>query len=234
MACAQNGVENERLALRLLPEVLAVCVLLPATFMEPGVVDASGAPHNAILDLGRYPSGTGPVAEALAAALEASGMSSRALPDVMRWKWAKLSSNLANPVDALLADRARTDELVGAARAEAHACFAAAGIVPATADEDRARRAGVMEARPLHDASRRRGGGSTWQSLARGAPTSETDWLNGEVVLLGRLHGVPTPVNAALSAAMRRAVAERTSPRSWTVEQILAEPAGDGEPPASR
>jgi 2-dehydropantoate 2-reductase len=38
---------------------------------------------------------------------------------------------------------------------------------------------------------------STWQSFARGA-TSEIDYLNGEVVRLGRLHGVATPVNERL------------------------------------
>ena len=32
---------------------------------------------------------------------------------------------------------------------------------------------------------------STWQSLARGSGV-ETDYLNGEIALLGRLHGVPT------------------------------------------
>ena len=40
-----------------------------------------------------------------------------------------------------------------------------------------------------------RPGGSSWQSLARGVGTIETDYLNGEIVLLGRLHGVPTPAN---------------------------------------
>jgi ketopantoate reductase len=35
---------------------------------------------------------------------------------------------------------------------------------------------------------------STGQSLRRGT-TIETDFLNGEIVLLGRLHGIPTPVN---------------------------------------
>ena len=41
---------------------------------------------------------------------------------------------------------------------------------------------------------------STWQSLERKAGTTEVDYLNGEVVLLGRLHGVPTPVNTVLPA----------------------------------
>ena len=41
----------------------------------------------------------------------------------------------------------------------------------------------------------RREGGSSWQSLARGPGSIEADYLNGEIVLLGRLHGVPTPAN---------------------------------------
>src|SRR3954464_1477582 len=53
LACAQNGIENERLALRRFADVQAVCVMLPAVFLEPGVVDTFGQPQNAILDLGR-------------------------------------------------------------------------------------------------------------------------------------------------------------------------------------
>lgn len=43
-----------------------------------------------------------------------------------------------------------------------------------------------------------RAGGSSWQSLARAAGTFETDYVNGEIVVLGRLHGIATPANAAL------------------------------------
>ncbi|MEN9475724.1 MAG: hypothetical protein RIS48_2446, partial [Pseudomonadota bacterium] len=42
---------------------------------------------------------------------------------------------------------------------------------------------------------------STWQSIARGA-SHEVDFLNGEVVLLGRLHGVATPFNQAIQQAI--------------------------------
>jgi lysophospholipase L1-like esterase len=34
--------------------------------------------------------------------------------------------------------------------------------------------------------------------LARATGSIETDYLNGEIAMLGRLHGVPTPVNALL------------------------------------
>ena len=52
-----------------------------------------------------------------------------------------------------------------------------------------------------------RTGGSTTQSLARGTGSIETDWLNGEIVLLGRLHGVPTPANGYFLDLSARLVA---------------------------
>lgn len=48
-------------------------------------------------------------------------------------------------------------------------------------------------------------GSSSWQSLARGARSIEADWLNGEVVLLGRMYGVATPVNELLQRTANRA-----------------------------
>ena len=68
-----------------------------------------------------------------------------------------------------------------------------------------------------------RSGGSTWQSLARGAGSIESDYLNGEIVLLGRLHGVPTPVNAVLQRRARQAVAAGSAPRTTRAQDLLAE-----------
>ena len=50
----------------------------------------------------------------------------------------------------------------------------------------------------------------------------ETDHLNGEVALLGRLHGVPTPVNLALQRLAARAVRDRLAPRSLTADDVRA------------
>ena len=56
IACLQNGVDNERQVLRRTPNTYAVPVMLPGTYLEPGVVEASSAPITGILDVGRYPS----------------------------------------------------------------------------------------------------------------------------------------------------------------------------------
>ena len=43
IVCLQNGVENERLALRLFESVYGAVVMLPAAHLDPGVVQAYGA-----------------------------------------------------------------------------------------------------------------------------------------------------------------------------------------------
>jgi len=220
VACAQNGIENERLALRRFADVQGICVMLPAVFLEPGVVDTFGQPQNAILDLGRYPSGTNDASHALAAAFEASGLASRALDDVMRWKHTKLLANLRNVLDALVVEQRddRTRDLGRAVRAEGDAVLAAAGLARASDEEDAERRV-AMKMAPIP--GRERHGSSTYQSFARGDTSTEIDWLNGEIVLLGRLHGVPTPINEALCALARDAAARGAAPRSIPIDDVL-------------
>ena len=105
-------------------------------------------------------------------------------PDVMRWKYTKLLMNLANSVEATVAPDPRVGELVKLVRAEGEACLRAAGIDFASREEDKERRGDRMHVRPVNGEFR--GGGSSWQSLARGTGSIETDYLNGEIVLLGR------------------------------------------------
>jgi 2-dehydropantoate 2-reductase len=64
-----------------------------------------------------------------------------------------------------------------------------------------------------------RSGGSTWQSLMRGTGSLETDFLNGEIALLGALHGVPTPYNRMLQEAAAEAAQLGRKPGSYTVEE---------------
>ncbi len=217
--CAQNGVENERLALRRFAAVYGMCVMLPASHLEPGVVEIYATPVSGILDVGRYPSGSDPRAERIAADLYASTFASQAVVDVMSRKYSKLLLNLGNAIEAACGSAARGGELYARARAEAEACFEAAGIRAAT-EEDAERRT-VMSMKPID--GRRRGGGSSWQSLARGASRTEVDHLNGEVVLLGRLHGVDTPVNQLLQRTLSTLAHQRAAPGSLAPEDLLGQ-----------
>jgi len=218
IVCAQNGVENERIALRSFAGVQAMCVMLPATHLEPGVVQANATPVPGILDLGRYPSGTDSVSDAVAADLAAAGFSSRPHPKVMRAKYAKLLMNLGNALEAACGSAARGSDLVRAARQEGVDCLEAAGIDYASDEEDRDRRGSILQMRPIE--GRRREGGSSWQSLARGTGTIEADHLNGEIVLLGRLHGVATPVNATLQRVANELARTGAGPGALSLDEI--------------
>ncbi|MET7833582.1 ketopantoate reductase family protein [Micromonospora sediminicola] len=214
---AQNGVANEPAALRLFARVHPVCVWLPATHLEPGVVVANGHPHPGMLHLGRYPSGADDTSRAIAADLTAAGFVAPVRDDVMRWKYGKLLVNLGNGLQALLG-RDMPESLSTRVRAEGEAALAAAGIPHTSRDEEAAERGDLVAYRPVDGEDR--AGGSTWQSLARGAGSAETDHINGEIVLLGRLHGVPTPVNAAVQVAVRRAVRERIPAGGFPVTEL--------------
>ena len=101
---------------------------------------AYSAPVSGILDIGRYPDGDDDVDAAVAADLTAATFASRPVADVMARKRQKLLMNLANVLDAACPRGADVSDIYDAARAEALACFAAAGAVVATDEEDMARR----------------------------------------------------------------------------------------------
>jgi 2-dehydropantoate 2-reductase len=221
VACFQNGVANERAAARYFERVYGVVVMCPATHMEPGVVAVHSARVPALFDIGRFPAGLDAGAEALAGTLAAAGFDTRAVPDVMRWKHTKLLLNLGNAVEALIGGGARDGRLVGLARQEGMACLEAAGIPFASAEEDRRRRGDLLaDLRPAGGQPHL--GSSMWQSLARETGTVEADWLNGEIVLLGRLVGYPTPINACLQRLVADLAASMGPPGMMSEDEILA------------
>lgn len=220
VVCLQNGVENERIALRLFANVYGAVVMSPTAHLEPGVVQAYGTRGTGVIDVGRYPAGVDPLCEEIANALGASDFSSMARPDIMRFKHAKLLSNLANAVDAICEPGPDATEAIKLAQEEGRAVLTTAGI-EFVADEvnDVVSRWEQLDLKPI--AGRERAGSSTRQSLERGASSVETDFLNGEIALLGRLHGVATPVNDALCELSARHLRERRPPQTVPAGEVL-------------
>jgi 2-dehydropantoate 2-reductase len=229
VVCAQNGVANERMALRRRSHVYGMVVNLPALHLKPGEVVTHAAGSGGILDVGRYPSGTDQIAQTIAEQISAAGFSSRPDTSIMRWKYAKLLMNLGNALQAAVTGEnsdpnAGPDEHSGEVarrlRREGLACFEAAGIDCASRDEVVGR----------HDASYHmvdlpgwpRTGGSSWQSVQRGTGDIETDFLNGEVALLGGLYGVATPANRICQQVARQMVSEKLPVGSFSGAEILA------------
>ncbi|GAA3180811.1 ketopantoate reductase family protein [Nonomuraea roseoviolacea] len=218
--CAQNGVDNERTVLRRFERVYGMCVWLPALHLEPGTVAAYGMPHSGMFHVGRYPQGVDDLARQMVADLSKSDFVALAQPDVMRWKYGKLLGNLGNAVEALCGHEPGADALHERARAEGAAVLEEAGIAYTSQEEESALRGHQVDVRPIGGAQR--GGGSSWQSLARSSGTIETDYLNGEIVLLGREYGLPTPVNEVLQREAGRFAREKLPPGSMPVERLTA------------
>ena len=218
VVCAQNGVNNERLALRLFPTVYALTVMLPADYVTPGEVICYGTPKFGLVDLGRYPHGLDDRVATIATAFDNAGFAAFPLEHVMRSKYGKLRENLGNVVEAALGHGSRSGPLMDAIKAEAVDVYKAAGIDWVAIGNADPRRQGLMEAGAVDGATRT--GGSSVQSLKRGTGTIETDYLNAEIVLLGRLHGVPTPLNAGLVTIGQELAAKGAKPGSMTEAEL--------------
>jgi 2-dehydropantoate 2-reductase len=224
IVCMQNGVASEEMALRLFPDVHGAVVLVPAEHLEPGVVAGYGAKSSGRIDVGRYPSGVDDRSRQICEALSGSQFESEARVDIMVHKYAKLIQNLANGVEAICGPGQRdgpNGELIDRLREEGRAVLTAAGVPFDVADvADVARRWAQIGFGPIE--GREHQGGSGWQSIVRGAGSIETDYLNGEIVLIGRRLGAPTTLNQLVQGLARETVSGGHTPGWLTPGQVLA------------
>jgi 2-dehydropantoate 2-reductase len=228
--CAQNGVENERIALRLFPFVLGCSVMVPSVHLEPGRVDAQGTPYSGMLEIGPYPVGAalpdGVTIDAVARDLTAARLITTVREDVMRWKYAKLVRNMGNAITALCGDdlddegRRLTGEAGRRARDEAERVLTLAGIDYVGSEEWNQHRGDRVQFGSVE--GRSRGGGSSWQSMARGTGNIETDALNGEIVLLARLRATTAPVNEVLQREATALARRGGRPGEMSPQQLAA------------
>lgn len=218
--CCQNGVANERTALRRFPNVHGVTVMMPATYLEPGRVSIRSEPRFGIFDIGRFPQGHDAADDALAAALERANVAAFVMDDVMASKYGKLLLNLHNIVEASLGYGVERKAVVDRITAEGRTVLEAAGIAWHEIGPADPRRDDFMRTPDLGEEVYL--GGSTTQSLARGAASIETDYLNGEISLLARLHGVSSPLNDRLSRLSADLVRSGRGPGSMTLDELNA------------
>ena len=223
--CGQNGVANERTAARQFSHVYGMLVVMPASFLTPGEIGLHGAPASGLLDCGRFPHGVDDLITEVCADLTAANFSATPDPQIMRLKYGKLLTNLGNAAGAVCAvesdeDKEQMRGFMRRVRGEAVACFDAAGIAYAPLAEINERRAEVFKSEDIPGIPR--GGSSTWQSLERGLGSVETDWLNGEITLLGLEQGVPTPANRALQLAAKQVLSRGAGAGALAMDELLA------------
>lgn len=218
--CFQNGVANERMALRRFPNVHGVTVMMPCSYLEPGRVSVRAKPRLGLFDIGRFPSGQDDHDKALADLLDAAGFGGFPSDRVMESKYGKLLMNLGNVVEAALGPGVDSAALRARVRAEAETVLQAAGITWVDVGSSDPRRAELLNIVDIPGEARV--GGSTTQSLRRGSGRVETDYLNGEIALLARLHGQPAPLNTRLTALGAQLALAGSAPGSMSLAELEA------------
>jgi 2-dehydropantoate 2-reductase len=196
----QNGVDGEPAVLaRFGPSRAAGgCVWIPAEIAEPGVVRQNNPMTRFIVgSLDRRPD---PRLEALHHAADVPAVNAELSADVEADIWRKfvmlachsgMTTAMRLPIGAVLErDRSRLEAAVAEAVAVGRA------VCPRLEPDLEARTMKAMEG--MHYGMK----SSMLQDLERGGRI-ELPWLSGAIVRLGREHGIPTPVHAALVEEVR-------------------------------
>ena len=174
----------------------------------------------------------------LCAELTNAGFEAMASAHVMSMKWGKLVANLNNATTTITGywlEQAMSDpvmrRLMLAVREEGLRVLDAAGIaVEPPADEPSPIRIREMTDKlkepPKHayDPNRLsrepRTYSSMWQDLHLGRKAHEAEFLNGDIVAIGRKLGIPTPLNSTLLEIVDRMFAEALSPGLYNPDEL--------------
>ncbi|WP_330256109.1 hypothetical protein OG874_17010 [Nocardia sp. NBC_00565] len=200
----QNGLDAERAAARWFTTVIGATFLISAHYVRLGEVQVGGSPYVGSVIAGVAAGAPTSGERALKTFVEdvrAANFLVESVPDIGAYKAAKILFSVKNGLEVLAGDRTVKDAVGAALVAETRAVLAVAGIAhhEPSALVRSVRQAGIEQVGVSP------GQQSTWQSFARGAGSNEVDYLNGEIAMLARLHGVSAPLNARLQQLLGRA-----------------------------
>lgn len=225
----QNGLRNAALLAASLPQCTVLAGMVPYNVVQPGPAHWHQASSGQLM--AQAHSALQPFLPLFAAA----GIPLALRADMPAVQAGKLLLNLNNAINAL-ADVPLREQLaqrdwrrcLALAQAEALVVYRAASIIPAKVTPLPS--SWLPSLMRLPDALFMRlaarmlridplARSSMWDDLAAGRAT-EVDVIQGEIVGLGRQHGVATPVNARLAQHVHEAEQAR---RPWTAAQLLAD-----------
>jgi len=198
----QNGIDNEEQIGEVIgPEHVVGCVsLVSSTIESPGVIAQTAGPGKIII--GEMQGGTSPRTEALQSTMQNSNITAELHPDIQVALWQKflgicgvngVTALTRLPIGEIVACE-ETRNLMKGTMQEAEAVARASGVKLPEGCVDQS-----MDFFSSVGPSVR---GSMYYDLAAGRRL-ELDVLNGTVVRLGNEHGVPTPINFAIYAALK-------------------------------
>jgi 2-dehydropantoate 2-reductase len=234
IVCLQNGIRNEEIAARRFDNVYAGLVFISAGQLDPSLITLQ---QGGAVSIGCYPVGLDDACLALCADLSRAGLEATASAHVMSMKWGKLVANLNNATTTITGywlEQAMSDlemrKLMLAVREEGLAVLDAAGIeVEPPAGEPspiRIREMTQKLRRPPRPSSKNTGlavvrtYSSMWQDLYLCRKTNEAEFLNGEIVALGKTLSIPTPYNSTLLEIVDKMFEEGLEPGIYTPVEL--------------
>ena len=223
IVCCQNSIWNESAVTRVFDRVYGAVIVVHAIFLQPGEVINPLSRRAGFIEVGCYPAGGDDLCEAVANDLAEATFSAQANADVMEAKGAKCLSNLGNSMQAITDGKGDTQAYMDEVRREAETIWAACGI--SWEDREaftRRRDAAYGELKRPAGYENLEWGGSSWQSLARGAGSIEAEALNGDVVRLGVHVGIPAPHNELLCRLAIRMAESRELPGKYSADELMA------------
>ncbi len=199
----QNGIDNaERIAAETRAgQVLAAAIYFGGTLEAPGMITKLGALGGRIV-LGDPARGPGRHAERIAQVFNGAGFEAQVHPDIRVALWEKFLFIVSMgsvcaltrlPIGSLIACE-ETSQFLGGVVAEGVAVARASGV--ALSEEAVEKTLGMMQRSPPQARP------SQYYDIEAGRRL-EVDAFNGKIVRLGREHGIATPLNFALYAALK-------------------------------
>lgn len=216
--CAQNSITNETAAARYFERIYGVMVGFTGIYLEEGKVYNPVEGNAGYLEAGIYPTGIDDLVNQVVSDLSEASFAIQANSNIMRAKGAKLVGNLGNALRAICNGKGDEDRYMERTRKEAEQCLIAADIPfePRTALAKRTSALRGINKLPADV----RNQGSTWQSLMRRKGSTEADFLNGEIVRIGKIYGIPTPFNRVLQQIVRDMARNQDPPGKYTANEL--------------
>jgi 2-dehydropantoate 2-reductase len=235
--CLQNGVRNEEIAARRFAVIYAGLVFFSATQLSPSDILV---PPGRKVAIGLYPDSLDDNSRRMSEDFSVAGFESMASAHVMAMKYGKLVANLNNATHAITGywlELGAADEdmraLMLAVREEGLRVLEAAKIAvePPSDEPSPIRILGMTEKlrKPAKPGARdealnlpleERTYASMWQDLHAGRKGHEAEFLNGEIVNLGKSLGIATPYNIALLEIVRGMFEKELKPGIYTPAEL--------------
>jgi 2-dehydropantoate 2-reductase len=235
VVCLQNGIRNEAIAARKFDRVYAALVFLSAVQLRPELVTM---PKGRVIAIGNYPEGVDDTARRICRDLARAGFDAISSAHTMAMKWGKLIANLNNATHTIVdywlergMAEAEMRDLMREVREEGLRVLDAAGIAaeppagePSPIPIRKSTEALRRPPRPDNDATdmpeEKRTITSMLQDIYMGRRWHEAEFLNGEIVELGRKLGIPTPYNSTLLEIINRMFDEGIRPPLYTPAEL--------------